>query len=297
MPYFYLIHRLLIDPVNPATMIAGTSAGVFRTTDDWATWTETLANDCLRHMEFKTSDSNTIYGTTSGNYCGGLNSGALYFRSLNNGQTWTQLTIPNGSNHERIAIGVTPAAPNEVFFLAAYNDPSGGNDFNGLYRSTNSGSTFTEINPSHEPALGSQQWYDWSFTVDPNDEDIMFAGGVHLERSTNGGNTWTRITNNGDNVHVDHHFAKFYGNTLWIGSDGGIWSSTNNGAAFTNHNDGLAITQYYRMSNAETDAGIILAGAQDNGSHQLKNNNWIYEFGGDGMDNAIDPNDKNNNKC
>jgi len=295
LPGFYLIHRILIDPTSPSTMLAATTSGVFRTTNDWSTWTETLANDCLRHMEFKTNDSNIIYGTTSGNYCGGLNSGALYFRSTNNGASWNQITLPDGSSNERIAIGVTAAAPNEVFLLAAYNDPNGSNDFNGLYRSTNSGASFTKLNPSHEPSLGSQQWYDWSFCVDPNDEDVMFAGGVHIERTTNGGSNWSRVSNNGPNdVHVDHHFAQYFGNTLFVGSDGGIWTTTNDGSSWNNHNDGLAITQYYRISNAETDSGIMLAGAQDNGTHQLDNGTWIYEFGGDGMDNAIDPDDEDN---
>ncbi len=294
LPNFYLIHQLLIHPSNVNVQIASTTSGVFRTTDEWATWTEVLPGDCLRHMEFKPGDPNVIYGTTSTNYCGGLNGTATFFRSMNNGVSWSQTSLPGGGNLDRIGIGVTADNTSAVFLLGAVS--SSGNDFDKLYRSTDSGASFTEINPSHEPSLGSQSWYDWSFTVDPNDEDVMYAGGVHIERTTNGGDTWTRVTNNGpNNVHVDHHYAKFYGSYLYVGSDGGIWRTDNGASSWDVLNDGLAITQYYRISNAESNIDRVLAGSQDNGTHHLTNGsggNWIYEYGGDGMDNAIDPNDQ-----
>lgn len=288
---FYLIHRLLIDPTDGDIMIASTTSGVYRTTDGWSSFTEVLPNDCLRHMEFKPGNSNIIYGTTSGNYCGGLNSVATYFRSTDNGANWSQITLPNSSDLQRIGIGVSAADPNVVYLFSAYNDPVHNNDFFALYKSTNSGASVSEVSVNTLPVMGSQQWYDWSFTVSPFDEDLLFAGGVGFRKSADGGVNWT---NSGSGVHVDHHFAKYFGTTLFVGSDGGIWKSTNDGTSWTDLNDGLAITQYYRISNAETDNSIMLAGSQDNGTHQKTGTNWTYEYGGDGMDNTIDPADKNN---
>ncbi len=291
LPDFYLIHRLLIDPIDGDIMIASTTSGVFRTNDAWATWTEVLTMDCLRHMEFKPGDSDIVYGTTSGSYCGGLNSVATYFRSTDNGVSWNQITLPDIVDIQRIGIGVTEDNPSVVYMFVSYNDSSNSNDFYALYKSTDSGATVSEVTVNSSPSMGSQQWYDWSFTVSPTDEDRLFGGGVGLRKSTDGGVNWS---NTGGGVHVDHHFAKYFGSTLYVASDGGIWKSTNNGTSWTNLNDGLAISQYYRISNAETDATIMLAGAQDNGTHQKDGSNWIYEYGGDGMDNAIDPNDELN---
>jgi len=294
LPIFYLIHRILVDPTDGDVIIAATTSGIFRSSDGGSTWTHTLTTSCVRHMEFKPGTPGTIYGTSSTSYCGG-GSNAVFYRSYNNGINWNTTSLPGGGNLDRMCIGVTADSPNEVFLLASEDDSSNDNDFKALYRSTNNGASFTEIVPTHAPSLGSQQWYDWSFTVDPDDTDVMYAGGVHLEKTTDGGLTWSRVTYNGpNNVHVDHHYAHFYGDYVYIGSDGGIWRSDNGANSFDVLNDGLAITQYYRMSNAETDEDILLAGAQDNGTHQLKNGNWIHEFGGDGMDNAIDPNDQDN---
>ena len=287
---FYLIHRLIIHPSNGDIMIASTTNGVYRTTDGWNTWTEVLPVACLRHMQVKPTDPDIIYGTTSSNYCGSGGT-AIYYRSTDNGQSWTQITLPHTTTIKRVAIGVTDDNPNVVYFLAAYNDSGNSNDFYALYKSTDSGATVTEVSVTTAPVLGSQQWYDWSFTVDENDENTLFAGGVGFRKSTDGGVTWT---SSGSGVHVDHHFAKYFGSELFVGSDGGIWKSTNDGTSWSALNNGLAITQYYRISNAETAADRMLAGSQDNGTHLLIGSNWSHEFGGDGMDNAIDPNDETN---
>jgi len=287
LPGFYLIHRILINPNDPDIMLASTTSGAFRTDDAWATWTEVLPSDCLRDMQFHPTNPDIIYGTTSGAYCGGLNPTATYHRSTDNGETWTEIALPN-ANIERAAIGVSLAEPNTVYFFAAINGAS--NDFSGLYKSTNSGLTVTEVTVNTIPNMGSQQWYDWTFTVNPNNANELYAGGVGFRKSTDGGVNWTNV----GGIHVDHHYCAFEGNTLFVGSDGGIYKTSNGGTNWTFLNEGLAITQYYRISNAETNGDIMLAGSQDNGTHLLSGGTWSHEFGGDGMDNAIDPNDDTN---
>lgn len=289
LPGFYLIHRILINPVDADIMLASTTSGVFRTDDAWVTWTEVLPSDCLRDMQFHPTNPNIVYGTTSGAYCGGLNPTATYHRSTDNGETWTEISLPN-ANIERAAIGVSLAQPNTVYFFAAYDDPANSNDFSGIYKSTNSGLTVSDVAVNSSPNMGSQQWYDWAFTVNPNNANELYAGGVGFRKSTDGGVNWTNV----GGIHVDHHYCAFEGNTLFVGSDGGIYKTTNGGNNWTFLNEGLAITQYYRISNAETNENIMLAGSQDNGTHLLNNGSWSHEFGGDGMDNAIDPNNSSN---
>ena len=289
LPNFSHIHRILIHPSNDNIMIASTSGGIYRTTDGWTTWTLVLANECLRSMEYHPTDPNIIYGTTASSFCGSFGGVPEFFRSTDNGISWTQTSLPTTTDVTRCAIGVSAGAPDRVLLLASYNDPSNVNDFYALYKSTNAGLNFTTQNVTTPPEIGSQSWYDWTIAVDPVHADTLFAGGVSLYRSLDGGTTWSAIPNH-FSVHVDHHYAGYKGNRLYVGSDGGVYRTSNSGATWENLNNGLEITQYYRISNFESNASKLLAGSQDNGTHQLTGSNWVFEFGGDGMDNEVDPN-------
>ena len=74
-----------------------------------------------------------------------------------------------------------------------------------------------------------------------------------------------------------------------MGTDGGVYKTTNGGASWSDLNDGMNISQYYKISQSTSDTSLIVAGAQDNGSHLRSNTfNWSEVTGGDGMDNGVD---------
>jgi len=93
----------------------------------------------------------------------------------------------------------------------------------------------------------NQGWYDNVFAVDPTDENKVWAGGVDLFRSDNGGVNWGVASywwfsnegtppNNGDPqlVHADNHVLVFHpyyngttNQTLFAGNDGGIYKTDN----------------------------------------------------------------------
>jgi hypothetical protein len=78
------------------------------------------------------------------------------------------------------------------------------------------------------------------------------------------------------------------GTRLIAGNDGGVWSTTTNGDAWTNHNSNLAITQFYYGSLHPKKTTFALAGGQDNGTDKWTWTNTsqkILNF--DGGDNAI----------
>ena len=72
------------------------------------------------------------------------------------------------------------------------------NGYYGVYKSTDEGQNW--IQQSNSPNLfgwsvtGSdsdgQAWYDLAFACDPNDENILFVGGVNTWKSTDGGQNW-----------------------------------------------------------------------------------------------------------
>src|SRR5437764_12002456 len=82
----------------------------------------------------------------------------------------------------------------------------------------------------------SQAWYDLVAAVDPNNENILLAGGIDLFRSANGGSNWSQIskwasTGNLSSLacayaHADQHAIAFQpgsSSNVVFGNDGGIF--------------------------------------------------------------------------
>jgi len=70
-----------------------------------------------------------------------------------------------------------------------------------------------------------------ALAVDPTNPDIIYLGGPYFYRTTDGGNHWTTFATGYGNVfHEDMQafaFSPTSHSTLYVGSDGGIWVSTN----------------------------------------------------------------------
>jgi uncharacterized protein (TIGR03437 family) len=78
------------------------------------------------------------------------------------------------------------------------------------------------------------------------------------------------------------------GRRLIVGNDGGVWSTTNGGQAWADHNTNLAITQFYLGSLHPADENQALGGSQDNGTeHWTGAISWRWVGGGDGAANAF----------
>ena len=80
-------------------------------------------------------------------------------------------------------------------------------------------------------------WYTNMIAVDPTDPDVVFAGGVDLFRSDDGGRSWGVITywfDSPPSAHADQHVIVFHpgydgaaNQSMYLGGDGGLWSTTN----------------------------------------------------------------------
>jgi photosystem II stability/assembly factor-like uncharacterized protein len=110
----------------------------------------------------------------------------------------------------------------------------------------------------------------------------LYVGGIPLWKFN--GTSWTRVLG----IHDDQHSMAWAGNRLIVGNDGGVWSSTDGGTHWSNHNSTLAITQFYKGALDPTDPNFALAGSQDNGFERWTGvDAWRSVFGFDGMDVAI----------
>ena len=296
-----LVGRIVMHPRNSSILIAATNNGIYRSVNKGATWTQVQTGGTW-DLAFNPHNANIVYATVGGQF----------YRSINGGQTFTVITsgMPT-SGFTRAQLAVTPAGRGYVYVLI-----TPGSNFRGLYRSLDSGLNFTAMSTSpnilgyYDGTSGTgdltngQGWYDLDLSADPKNKDVIYAAGINIWRSANGGSTWTQIGHwyggfNADDIHADQHASEFNitGNTLFSGNDGGVYYCQNPGAAQTavrwnNISSGIQNSQIYRLSQSQTNEYSGAHGYQDNGSSQSERDEFITYYGGDGMDNQVDPTDQ-----
>lgn len=279
------ISRLLMHPSDPNTLYAGSSTGLFKTTDAGVTWL-LIRPGVVGDLAFKPGNPSVVYAVIN----------SRFWRSEDNGNSFFQIQTPTTLTVGRAKIAVTPADTNYVYFITIRGSDSG---FEGLYRSTDGGTSFTQMSTSpnilgyatNGSSSGGIAWYCLGIAASPVNKNEVFAASVNIWRSTNSGSNWNiRAHWYGDQglpyVHADIHDMAYHPITgaLYICHDGGIDVTTNSGASFQQRNDGLMIGQVYRIGLSKQDHRRIIGGWQDNGSHVLNNTTWKHVLGGDGME-------------
>ncbi len=258
------IAKLLINPDNPDILFAATTSGLFKTIDAGASWYN-VKNGNIDDIEFKPGNPNIIYANTQS-----------FFRSTDGGENFTQTTgLPTNS---RVQIAVTEANSEYVYFFSYQS---------GIYRSSDSGESFTM--QSTEPNQGSQGWYDLAFAVSHTNAEEVHLGEINTWRSLNGGVSWVKTTDWTLNnpivyTHCDIHEMVFYEGTLYVGSDGLVSKSIDNGNTWINLTEGICIRQFYRIGGSKTNPYKILGGSQDNGTSVYSTDHWHEWLGADGME-------------
>ena len=77
---------------------------------------------------------------------------------------------------------------------------------------------------------------------------------------------------------------------FWMGTDGGLFRSTNGGRSFIWKNDGIVARMFSSLAQHPTDPYRLYAGTQDNGTMRLSGDSsaaWKKIFYGDGYDCAV----------
>jgi photosystem II stability/assembly factor-like uncharacterized protein len=287
-----VIRRILMDPDDPNILLIASSNGIYRTINAGTSWTQVQTGNFYDLEAKPGSSANTWYAATAG----------AVWRSVNDGVSWSSVFTISGSN--RISLAVTPANPSYVYAISSLSTNSG---FNGLFRSVDSGASFTSRSTtpnilgwtSNGSDAGGQGWYDLALAADPANAETIYAGGVNTWKSTNGGSSlalrshWSGASGV-QTVHADKHVLEFQGTSvLWEGNDGGLYRSPDGGVKWEHKTNGMVISQLYRIAVAQTSSRII-GGYQDNGTKiRDPNGTWRDVIGGDGMDCAIKNTDHN----
>jgi len=291
------INKMVMHPRNSAILIIATNSGIYRSVNSGLSWTRTSIISNFTDVVMHPNNPQLVYATEWG----------LFYRSTDNGQSWTQITSGLPTSSYRGQIAVSKANTNYVYFVT-----SPFTNFQGLYRSADSGLTFSTRSTSpnilgyYDGTSGTsdlntgQGWYDLDIAADPKNAEVVYVGGINIWRSTNGGTNWTQVAHwlgqyNAEDVHADHHALEFNitDNKLYSGHDGGIHFTINRGSRWVNISNGLQNSQIYRIAHAKNNEFINAQGYQDNGSSQTAKDEFFTYYGGDGMDCQVDPADAN----
>lgn len=307
-----LIRKVLVNPANSNQLVACGVSGIYTSSNAGITWTHTL-DSLFWDLVQDPINSNILYATTGWLVNANIGSAGIY-KSTNFGATWTMLTtnIPATGVVQRIKLAIAPSDNNYIYACAV--DNQGG--MYGIYKSIDAGVTWQFINSGvnileagNGTQPGGQGTYDLGFTVNSTNKNIVYEGGVNIWVSTDGAQTfnpashWTLAY--GPTIHGDIHFIETQGATgnVFVCSDGGLykttgitpqtWADANNGSpwptSWSTISNGLAISSFYRISSSKNTTGRLIAGAQDNASFYYDGTAWNTIFGGDGMDNYLDP--------
>ena len=204
------------------------------------------------------------------------------WRSTNEGATWTQVNASAGwaarYGHTSVAL------PDGSIVLTGGVNMIGG-VYNDVWRSTNNGSTWTQVNAS----AGWAARFKHTNIVLP-DGSIVLTGGRNaggsvyndVWRSTDQGATWAQVNASaGWTVRFGHTSVVLpdgsivlMGGNIWASNKNDVWRSTDQGTTWTQINASAGwVARNSHTSVAMPDGSIVLMGGQTAGS-AVKNDVW-----------------------
>jgi len=277
------MNDIYIHPTNSDIVFVATNQGLYKSSDAGITWHNKVVGN-IKDVKLKPDMPSTIY-TVSNN---------KFYLSIDEGENFTQIETGLPTSSGRLVIDVTPANSKYVYVLSSNPD----NSYQGIYVSVNSGQSFEKAPNIVDLFESDQAWFDLALAVSNTNENEIYVGCLNIWKSTNGGNTFVKLNNWASHTpsftHADIHFLRFYNNKLYAGTDGGFYLSSDGGSTFQDLTQGMQIGQFYKISVSPQNASKIAGGLQDNGGYGLTDEgNWSNYHSGDGMDNAIDPNNEN----
>lgn len=349
---YLFVNDLVASPNQAATFYAGTWFGIYRTTDGGDTWTNihlSPERNGVMDIEIRTDLNTDALYWSSGNF-----ERATIYRNMDALNSGTTEEIYSEADMGRTDIAISPSDQDVIYLcasdatgnstvgimqyglLAVIRSDDGGDNWYDTHRVSfpleggdlilTNGPIFV-CNGGSFANVGSQGWYDNIIAVDPTNSDIVWAGGIDLYRSDDGGQSWGiaslwylnyAFTNY---VHSDQHNLVFHpdynGTTnrvLFSTNDGGVYRTLDAQAEvpaadatglcppieqvpleWQNLNNNYGVTQFYH-GQPFPGGTVYFGGTQDNGTvlgTDETGSEWFEINGGDGGYVAVNPTNTN----
>jgi len=219
-----LVWSLVIDPMTPNTVYAGTGGGVYKSTDAGATWVAAslgMPTSIVLALAIDPTDPSILYAVTPLN---GL------VKSTNNGNSWAAVNAVFPPPPSGVAFGISAVILDPNHPGTIYVDSS-----SGVLKSIDGGGSWTAINAGL-PSLDLT-----AIAMDPSPSGTLYVAplnsGVYF--STDNGATWNSLNSGLGNLNVNALAVNpLCPGTVFAATQGGIYvfSSTACGRTELNFN-------------------------------------------------------------
>ncbi|UTW63979.1 T9SS type A sorting domain-containing protein [bacterium SCSIO 12741] len=274
------VSTIVFSPHSANLMFVATSGGLYRSTDRMQTRTQ-ITTRFVNRLAFHPTDDQIVYAY--GGLGFNLSSYNRVYRSLDGGQNFNRSTTLLNKGQRDVALVTRPQCPDCVWFAS----------HSGMWKSEDAGVSYTFIGkPSYYEGGGG-------FAVSDVDTSKIIYGFEDLFRSSDGGRTLTQATywntgSPGSNrqtnyIHADARVADCINGVFYVGSDGYLAKSADNGKTWTRISDGTGIRENYRAGVSQSQADYTVCGSQDNGTSVRTDTGWVEWYGGDGMECFVHP--------
>ncbi|MHB8718848.1 MAG: hypothetical protein ACYDAC_08160 [Candidatus Dormibacteria bacterium] len=257
---YFQVESIAITPSSPSRVYAATCCssfasngqavgGVYETTDAAASWQPLLqgmpSDTQISALAVVPGDPNAVWAAQAPQ---GFHDAFSFtvFKSTAGGDMWMPAGNVNGipPNDWVNAVAVDPANSDVAY---------AGTEPNGLYQTTDGGSTWTRLDT--ETGTGLSGFECFALVIDPAQPQTVYAGGVGQDsttglympsmlKSTDGGRSWTALTGAFGNLRVvalaiDPDIPS----TLYAGTaDTGVYKSTDGGQTWLASGAGMTST-------------------------------------------------------
>ena len=301
--------------------------GLYKSIDNGATWSKVILppipntsignpSSFYEPNDIEIAIDNSIWIGSDDNIFG--NGGGTILKSTNGGIFSVQHTI---SNAARTEIALSALNNDKLYVLAAGNSATPII----MQKTEDAFATMVEMTLPNDADSGiplndftrGQAGYDLVLELDPTNDDILYAGGIDLFRSSDSGMSWDQMSKWSNNnllrnkniplVHADQHALVFHptdSDKAIIGNDGGVFFASSLSEAVQSNipnnsiearNKDYNTMQFYNGAIAQDiTSDVIIAGSQDNGTQFINgatkapSNPAVEVFGGDGAYTFID---------